>query len=82
MGAQSSTKLLERADSTDKPPFNFDAAAMPILTQHWFGLRPAGTAYPRKRAHCPRPLGPGELARTRELRKRGLHLRLVEAWRP
>ena len=29
-----------------------------------------------------RPTGPGELARARELRKRGLHLRLIEAWRP
>ena len=28
-----------------------------------------------------RPLGSGELARTRELRKRGIHLQLTEAWR-
>ena len=34
-----------------------------------------------KRTHA-RPTGPGELARARELRKRGLHLRLIEAWRP
>ena len=66
------------ADTTDKPPFNFDAAAMPILARHWFGLHPAGTAYPRKRAHYPRPLGPGEFARARELRRCDRHLRLVE----
>ena len=34
-----------------------------------------------KKTHA-RPPGPGELARARELRKRGLHLRLIEAWRP
>ncbi len=34
-----------------------------------------------KRTHA-RAIGPGELARARELRKRGLHLRLIEAWRP
>ncbi len=34
-----------------------------------------------KRTHA-RPTGPGELARARKLRKRGLHLRLIEAWRP
>ncbi|MEE9250472.1 MAG: hypothetical protein V3U93_05030 [Alphaproteobacteria bacterium] len=34
-----------------------------------------------KRTHA-RPTGPGELARAREMRKRGLHLRLIEAWRP
>jgi hypothetical protein len=31
-----------------------------------------------KKTHA-RPLGPGELARALELRKRGLHLRLIEA---
>ena len=34
-----------------------------------------------KRTHA-RRTGPGELARARELRKRGLHLRLIDAWRP
>ena len=29
-----------------------------------------------------RPTGPGEAARTRELRRRKMHLTLIEAWRP
>ena len=40
-----------------------------------------GLKFHTKRTHA-RPTGRGELARARELRKRGLHLRLIEAWRP
>ncbi len=29
-----------------------------------------------------RPPGPGEIAAARELRRQGLHLKLIEAWRP
>ena len=36
----------------------------------------------RKQATIRRALGPGERAAARELRKRGLHLTLVEVWRP
>ena len=35
-----------------------------------------------QRISQPRLYGPGERARTRELRRRKLHLRLIEAWRP
>ena len=44
-----------------------------------FRCQVAHPHFPRTHA---RPIGPGELARARELRKRGLHLRLIEAWRP
>ena len=27
-------------DPLDKPPINFDSAQMPILAEHWYGLRP------------------------------------------
>ena len=37
---------------------------------------------PRRRRRSTRTPGPAELARARELRRRGLHLKLVEAWRP
>ena len=40
MGAQNSTGFLERVATADEPPFNFDATANPILSQHWFGLEP------------------------------------------
>ena len=40
MGAQSSTEFLERIDTTDELPANFDATANPILTKHYFGLKP------------------------------------------
>ena len=53
-------------------PVDFDQAACPIIATHWFGL-------PRKRACGRRVLGPGEVARAGELRKRGPRLRLVEA---
>ncbi len=51
---------------------DFDPEAHPIIARHWLGL-------PRKWACGRRPLGPGEVARARELRKRGIHLRLVAA---
>ncbi len=54
---------------------DFDPEAHPIIARHWLGL-------PRKWACGRRPLGPGEVARARELRKRGIHLRLIKAWRP
>ncbi len=63
-------------------PAGFDAAACPIIARHFYGLRPIVTAFRRKHAADPLSLGPGELARACELRKRGLHLRLIEAWRP
>jgi len=44
-------------------------------------LPPANRKFQAKKTHA-RPPGSGELARTRELRKRGIHLRLIEAWRP
>ena len=56
-------------------PADFDPTTQPIIAAHWFGLS-------RKQACRRRPLGPGEVARARELRKRGIHLRLIEAWRP
>ncbi len=59
----------------DEPPDDFDVTAQPIIAKHYFGFR-------RKQACGRRALGPGELARARELRKRGVHLRLIEAWRP
>ena len=31
---------------TDRAPSNFNPERFPILARHWFGLRPAGTAYP------------------------------------
>ena len=34
-----------------------------------------------RRHRSSRPPGPGELARARELRRRKLHLKLIEAWR-
>ena len=37
---------------------------------------------PPARRRSRRPIGPGELAAARELRRRGLHLKLIEAWRP
>ena len=37
---------------------------------------------PPARRRSRRPIGPGELAVARELRRRGLHLKLIEAWRP
>ncbi len=49
---------------------DFDPEAHPIIARHWLGL-------PRKWACGRRPLGPGEVARARELRKRGIHLRLA-----
>ena len=61
---------------------DFDPTAHPILARHWFGLRPADAGYLRKRASTNRAAGPGEIARARELRRRGLHLRVIEAWRP
>ncbi len=57
------------------PADDFDATTQPIIAKHYFGFH-------RKRACGRRAPGPGELARARELRKRGLHLRLIEAWRP
>ena len=61
----------------DQASANFTPERFPILARHWFGLRPAGTAYPPKRTAGPRSLAPGELVNARELRNRGLHLRLV-----
>ncbi len=63
-------------------PAGFDPAASPILARHWFGLRPAGTAYPRKRAGAHRAPRPGEISTIQACRERGLHRRLVEAWWP
>ncbi len=40
MRAQSSTEFLERIDTTDELPANFDVTANPILTKHYFGLKP------------------------------------------
>ena len=54
------------------PLVDFDPTAYPIIGTHWFGL-------PRKRACGHRVPGPGEVARAGELRKRGVHLRLIEA---
>ena len=59
----------------DEPPGNFDATTQPIIAVHWFGL-------PRKWACGRRPPGPGEIARSHGVRKRGVHLRLVEVWQP
>ncbi len=67
---------------TDQAPSNFTPELFPILARHWFGLRPAGTAYRRKRAGAHRAPGPGEIATIQACRERGLHLRLVEAWWP
>ena len=47
-----------------------------------FSSAPSRPQAKTKQATHARPPGPGELARARELRKRGLHLRLIEAWRP
>ena len=60
------------------PPGGSDAPSF----EHCTGKqqRPEHT-HPRRRRSS-RPIGPGQLARARELRKRGLHLRLIEAWRP
>ncbi len=72
-------------DHFDQPPADFDTAAHPIIAEHWYGIeppRPIGGVYPRKHASARRASGPGEIARSRELRRRGLHLRLIEAWRP
>ncbi len=65
----------ESPTPADEPPDDFDATTQPIIAKHYFSFR-------RKRACGRRALGPGELARSRELRKRGIHLRLIEAWRP
>ena len=40
MDAQSSTEFLERVDMVDELPANFDLATHPILSRHWFGLKP------------------------------------------
>ncbi len=66
----------------EQAPDNFTPERFPILARHWFGLRPAGTAYPRKRAGAHRAPGPGEIATIQACRERGLHRRLVEAWWP
>ena len=60
-----------------RPPAGSDASIDIVLAnsngpQH---TRPAR----RRSTHPP---GPGELARARELRRRGLHLKLIETWRP
>ncbi len=36
----------------------------------------------KKQPSFNRPTGPGEVARTRELRRRKIHLTLIETWRP
>lgn len=51
-------------------PADFDPAACPIIAAHWYGIR-------RKRACGHRFLGPGEVARAGDLRKRGPRLHLV-----
>ncbi len=66
----------------DQALANFTPERFPILARHWFGLRSAGTAYPRKRAGAHRAPGPGEIATIQACRERGLHLRPVEAWWP
>ena len=44
-------------------------------------LPPANRKLQDNKTHA-RQLGYGELARIRVMRKRGLHLRLIGAWRP
>ena len=59
---------------------DFDATAYPIIAQHWFGIcRPI--YIPRGRRLL-RQLGPGERATARELRRRALHLRVIEGGTP
>ncbi len=37
---RTSSGVQPRPRSPDHPPFNFDATANPILSRHWFGLKP------------------------------------------
>ncbi len=78
MGAQVFMLLPENSTPIDEVPGNFNPMTCPIIARHIFGLRPTVANFPRKRAAGPLPLGPGEMAGARELRKRGLHLRIVK----
>lgn len=65
---RASSRAKTRPRSSDCPPVDFDAAAMPILGTHWYGLQPdvaRQLQYQRQVEHLHR-LGPraiGELIR-------------------
>ena len=40
MGTQNSRGFLERVDTADEPPVNFEPAPGPIISRHWFGVEP------------------------------------------
>ncbi len=73
----------------DFPDFTPDALPNQDLRELWWRLRTSGVPLPAEhgliivdtnnRTH--RPYRPG-FARKRELRNRGIQLRLIEAWRP
>ena len=63
-----------------KPPARDRRLSKRVLAEGFDALRVTPKTS-RKQAYQRRPLGPGERAAARELRKRGLHLKLVEAWR-
>ncbi len=77
--AQRAERCSTPFDFSSVPP-DFDPVAMPILAEHWFDSRPL--AYIPRGRRLLRQLGPGARATARELRRRGLHLRVIEGGTP